>query len=174
MEGIHLSFDNNNRMVVLDALHHWVHKGYVYEITTENLDMDTNEIDNILIKTGTQPMHFFFEATAFGGRVEIYMFEDTVVSANGTEVTPFAFNREYSIATDAKFYTGPTITSDGTAFPKREILAFAQGSGAVNASVRAGAEILLAKNKNYLLRFKSTADNVIMSNSMLFYSKPII
>lgn len=68
----------------------------------------------MLVKTGAKPIHVRF--SSFTDKlISVRLFEDTVVSADGTPRSVINRNRTSTNTAAAQIFQDPTITSDGTA-----------------------------------------------------------
>jgi len=163
---------------VADILHGLVHMGCVFEATAEsvNATFDTDTNVDIVIETGDKEGHFFWEASAAGGRVEVLMYQGpTVTDATGTAITPYNKRKASAITIGTTFLLNPTVTATGTQTePKKQIFGSTTGVGRVVASTRGDVEINLFPNTKYLLRFTAKADNILMSATMQIYERTVI
>lgn len=156
---------------VILSLNEAISKNHVFKLVDEGrmfrnfhkFDLLDEGIGNILIKTGAKYTKVFLDAQGNGDcLVEIY--KDTTVSADGTPMSAGNFNFNSSNTPVTTWFTGPTITADGTYIAQTYILG---GSGVVTPSATKaaasmeGLDVILEPNTNYLIRFTNEAERTI-------------
>jgi len=132
----------------VDYAHHEIHSGSHYFVKNW-MDLTNGQVFNFLAVTSnsTSWAHMLF-AFSFEAEAHINIYEDSVVSANGTAVTTRNRNRNSNNTSGLLLYHTPTITDVGT-----EIEAYKVGSGkGVGGEVRGNAELVLKQNTNYIIR----------------------
>lgn len=163
--------NGNGESIVMDYTTHNVHYGKVRGFYNEDTDLDTGENLDTLIVVGSRPIHIVLDLTAFGGQVIAEIYEDTVVSDNGTQLRASRFNRILNVPYEYKVYTGPTVVNPGELFVKRRVLAYAQGSGGITSQVRGATERLFKPYTNYLIRQTAVSDNIALTLVGIVYEE---
>jgi hypothetical protein len=117
-----------------------------------------------LIKTLATPKFTLYEldVTSDSSPLIHDLYENTVVSANGTQVTPFNNNRTSSTTASTLLYQNPTITSNGTLL----LADLVAGGKSVGSQDTGEFRIIFNPSSNYLLLVTNnsgvTADVVIL------------
>lgn len=137
-----------NAVNTVDYAHHEIHGGKHFFVKNW-IDLTNGQVLDFLFVTADtlawahMIVHFNFQAEA-----NVAIYEDTVVSANGTAVTSYNRNRNSANVAGALVYSTPTVTSVGTL-----LSAYKAGSGkAVGGEARGSAELVLKQNSQYLIR----------------------
>jgi len=158
--------DSSGGIVIISSAHFAVHRGALFGLTDLVPDLDTASQD-YLIKTPDSEsieLHFQFSVESTG-RCNVFIFEDTTVSADGVLMTPYCKNRIKDTPPVGEFYKGPTVTDDGTQL-------FGRGAGSATVfpgSVRQDVEWIFKRNTNYMVRVTSLANDVAFSIEMEYY-----
>lgn len=162
-----------SNICVTDSVEKAINEGKLFYCYFENLDSDTDENTDLLIKVGANSLHIVFTLDVTGGRTEALIYEGSTVSANGTPVTIENFNRNFDGITVplTTMFIGPTITAIGTEFVKRQAFASASGHADISSAINTGAKRIFKANTNYILRITSKADNCLL-NVVATFSEP--
>lgn len=150
---------HTHQLTTVDEAEHQAHNGQVY--TTDYLDdsVDNDASLDILLKNDGINTHLVL-AVAVGGDAKVFLYEDTTVSADGTQLTPHNLNRTIEDQSSMSVYHTPTVTTVGTQIKQVFVVGGAGGNsvGSVGAGpARPGTELILKKNTNYLLRITNVA-----------------
>lgn len=159
--------------VTLEWMHFLSHRGRIFGFSFEDLDLGTAETDYILMRTGDEPVHTFFQASATGF-LKIELFEDAVVSNNGTTLPILPYSRlpnSYQFGMTA--FTGPTVTSEGTLIGKRRILGHTQGASSAAVAISDAVELVLKPNTNYLVKNTTTTASTALTLVGVFYDEEV-
>jgi hypothetical protein len=118
--------------------------------------------------TNTIEIHVIFEIDADHGG-ELYVYEDTTVSANGTEVTIINNNRRSSTQSLTSVYEDPTVTTEGTL-----IFSERKGTSAVSdvdlgEFERDDEEMVFNPRMKYLFKFIPLADGTNITFELNWY-----
>lgn len=139
--------------VVIDGAHHELHEGNMFEISGA-ATLASGAVLNVLIDltANTVPPHFIFSFRSTG-EMNVQLFEDVVVSANGVAIATINRNRLSNNLSQTKAYTAPTVIATGTLLTSAHL-----GSGNnTGGESRANNEWVLAHGKKYLIRITSEA-----------------
>jgi hypothetical protein len=90
--------------------------------------------------------------------VEIKLYEDPTITANGTPLEIYNNNRNLPDGTTYKIFLVPTISDNGTILPRGNRLRGAKNE-MVNVSDR--SPYILAKNKGYLIEVINNTTNTV-------------
>ena len=147
--------DSTDRSVGIDTDHDKIHNGERFTIFNESVLASAGILNILLVVPASVQTHLILTVSGTLGGV-VRVFKGTTYSATGSAVTKFNKNDAYPTATGSSlFYTGPTITADGTQFAG---LNFASGKNAgSDASFK--AERVLGPDLTYLFRIVSDDNN---------------
>jgi len=123
------------------------HEGKVFSVGQFDATLSNDASLNLLIRVQDNPIYASFGAQMVGDG-ELFIFENTTVSANGTPITAINLNRMSALVSTALFSNAPTITGDGTEIKHRVLTGDKEDEG-VSA---AGAALIMAPNTFYLMR----------------------
>lgn len=155
-----ITFDNISGSISTNPIQHVrVHTGVTFQASyksPEGGDIGDNSVLNIFIQTGVNFNHFVFSTTS-GGTSELFIFEDTVVSADGTPLAVWNMNRPKSIVSTSQVSHTPTITSDGTRIHNSLMPGGTGNNRLPGGTARPGTEWILSPNTNYLIRIVNRA-----------------
>lgn len=155
--------------VFIDYDHHQLHEGetFRYGFYTASLGNGANKdirivVPNIALGGATAVQkcpHFRFEViSSVGGVVTIT--EATTFSANGTQRTPVALERNGTYVPKLQLWEDPTVNALGSQIYIGLLTASKQSAGAIMSSVN---EFVLKNNTSYNLRFTSAgASNQVL------------
>lgn len=162
-----IKIDETTRILeIITDEHHEVHAGSHYFIK-DFTDLGNGATQDILIVTPDETAwaHLVLAVT-HELEASVQFYEDTVVSANGTEQTIFNSNRNSSNTAGCKIYEGPTVTTVGTLLEQDQKGSAKKFGGAG----RSADEIILKQNTNYLLRTTNqTASDNLVNWELVFY-----
>lgn len=99
-----------------------------------------------------------YEVLVDGAPGYFYLYENPVVSDNGTEFTNYNMDRNKTNVTSLATYFDPTVTSVGEQIDHHYITADFKGGG---HGENGPPVIILGNGKNYLLRFSNDSGGVI-------------
>lgn len=103
---------NEEIIINREIVHEKIHEGEFFSAGVFNSALGAGATLNVLIQTGTLPMHVRFASSA-SQAIQVLLFEGTTFSAAGTAVPAVSRNRVHSVAVGATITQGPTITLDG-------------------------------------------------------------
>jgi hypothetical protein len=132
----------------VDYAHHEIHEGSHFYIRGWS-DVAVTTTD-FLVRTAdtTKWCHTVWDF-ATEGEFEFELFEDTVVSADGTSIAAFNNNRNSSKVATLQAFASPTVTTPGTS-----IWMGKTGTGRnAGGDNRADSELVLKQGTDYLFRF---------------------
>lgn len=163
-----IATNGDGEAIVLDAVTHYVHSGFMRGFYNEDVDLDTGENLDTLIVIGSKPVHIVLDLQAFGGQLVASIYEGCQYSATGTQLRTSRFNRVINLPVEMMVYTGPTITNVGDEFVRRRVLAHAQGNSGITSSVSTGVGRVFKPYTAYLLRQTAVSDNISLTLVGLF------
>jgi hypothetical protein len=167
------SFDRFHwAQTVIDAEHRLVHEGLLYSSDPIATGVANNGSADYLmtVPEGVFPHVRVAKWSSSDGPGQVYVYEETVVSANGTEENTFNRNRNSSNNSASQLYRGPTISTLGTLISTAFIPAVSSGFFAGAAAVFGddpGEEWVLKPGSNYLFRFTNTSGGAVTINLTL-------
>jgi len=131
---------------------------------------------DVLIKTGNKvltlrDMSVNVNKNAASGTTEAMLFENTTVSANGTEVFPFNNKRNSILTFGNNIYTMPTITANGSKLI--DYLVHSDWETYISPSYTTPYQIILKPNSNYLFRvYNNMQQSLDITFYLFFYTEP--
>jgi hypothetical protein len=160
----------DDAIVTIDTTHHEIHEGHGYAFHVENLTPTSGVTQYIEIASGAKQPHIFLDFEAIGGLCKIQMFEGGTVLTAGTVITSYNRNRPLASVHSAllTIRQGSTVTTVGSVFATRTILASATAQGKVTSAVREGAERVWNANTTYLIGITPLAASMIWTADGLF------
>ena len=153
--------DTLGYFVEMNLWHHRVHEGELFNVDDYNIIASGNNRD-ILIITGSKEVHINYSISS-RFKCEIYIYEDTTVSSNGTVKTIFNMNRVSANTSLTTCYFTPTIISLGT------LISMHFKDVGVITDFGLGEEYILKPNSKYLLRVSSLDNNNNACTYLNFY-----
>ncbi len=122
----------------------------------------------ILTQTGANKIKAVFEFESEGAG-DVFFFEETTVSANGSAATIFNMNRNFANLPLTTVFMGPTITGDGTLLDAGLIPGDSK-KGTFGGNVRGGV-IILKPNTKYLCRVTNVSGATASYVLRMFFSE---
>lgn len=144
-----------NRVISTSATHNEVHVGGTFNVSS--VFTGTAAVDILIDATAaTTSLHANFGIDSDQAATTT-LFEDVVVSANGSSVPVVQLNRDSANTSNVTAFSGPTITSPGTTLrtvftPTGVGFANGGGTGSTDGPTRGGTEWILSAGKKYLFR----------------------
>ena len=144
--------------------HHQLHEGEMFRwsVYTASLGSAANKdirivVPNISITANavTQCPHFRLEFISSAGGLA-YLYEGTTFTANGTQRTPIAMERNGTYTPLLQIHEDPTVNAVGTVLWQGLLLASKVSAGDTNDSAM---EFILKNNTSYLVRFTSAGNS---------------
>lgn len=146
-------------MVNLDAVHHRVHNGEMFQVDLVDLVLAD---DGVLAMLVTVPeggsAHMRFAAQA-GGDAHIELFENPTVTVVGSAAAEVNRNRRSALTADVVVTTGPTTTADGTALASL-VIGGGSGGNSAGGGVDSFEEWVLKADEQYLFRVTNVAGGI--------------
>ncbi len=146
--------------------HRLIHDGMLFSGVDRFTGLANAASRDYLLKVpaATYPHLREVEWSLSDGPCDVYIYEGTTVSADGTEVPVGNNNRNSTNAALLGVYHSPTITDIGTAFPGPRYIPAAgapgnQSAGSLTSSL--GEEWILKPSTNYLLRVTNNSGGAI-------------
>jgi hypothetical protein len=153
------------------------HAGQAFTFTHLDEGVANNASSDTLIVTDGFQSHLTFSA-AGGGDIYVEIFEDAITSSTGSGLSMFNVNRNSILTPKSQAFHLPTITSTGTLLKKIFVPGGSGGrsSGSIGAGpVRDGAEIILKKYTNYLIRITNKSGQAkTISGDFILYERNIV
>lgn len=167
---------SNVNSVVLDYIHNTVHHGDYYQIGYYAAGVLNNANIALLIKNGIKPIHCVIAGSS-GGDAIINVYEDPTITTNGTRIEAYNQNRSSTNIASGSYYHTPTISANGNnAVPPNVYIPGGSGGNSFGGSgggpVRQGAELILAKNKNYYIVLQNIAGTAQKLNILVGFYEP--
>lgn len=153
--------------------HIMIHQGKAFTRSDLHESFASLAVHNHLIVVGANPIHLrqlILETDNAPILMEYY--ENTTVSANGTEEVIGNNNRNSSKVTTTSFFSEPTVTADGDFMGVTLIPTSAKDSGGVG--ILKGGEWVLKPNTNYLIRITNNSGAAVDYGLTLFYYEPAL
>ncbi len=141
-------------LIITPALQEHGHEGELFTTGSTNLALGAGANIDILFRTGANEVHIQASGQA-SQSVEAQMFEDVVVSADGTPLGISPRNRIVVKTPLSTAFLGPTITDFGTPV----FAGYIQGGTNNNSqggSLQGFSEWILKPNTNYLARLANS------------------
>lgn len=136
---------------VIDAYHARIHAGQTF-IHSGKYSIANGASRDILIVVGAgEYPHIRHSMLTDDTPIDILLYEDTVVSANGTALNVYNCNRNSATASGVNLYNTPTITTLGTLIKTSVIVTGGNKTGGTLA-LDPNFEMILKPSANYLLR----------------------
>ena len=143
------------RIATMPYQHAVIEDGKVFQHIDRH-SITNNGVFNYLIKTPASPAHvelLRLAATSKSSPVYVDLFENGVVSANGTSESLFNLNRQSTTAPQTLLYMAPTVTSDGPSLMQGE----STGDKNVGGLVDWDSRMILKPSTNYLVRYQNVS-----------------
>ena len=164
----------SNIPVTIDYDHHQLHEGetFRWSVYVTSLGSGSSKdirivVPNITIVKGAvqQCPHFRFEVIG-SAQADVFLYEAPTFSANGTQRTPIAMERNGTYTPALQIWEDPTVTAVGTQLYRGLILANKNAAGNTETSV---IEFVLKNNTSYLYRCTSQSNGNIILMRLVFY-----
>ena len=150
----------------LELAHHRIHEGNLFHVNVINTNLQIANPKYFLfvsppqdpILTDTTKVHLIFRVSANPG-ILLELFEDSVVSNNGTATPIINHNRNSTTPPLGKVFENPTVVSEGIRIYV-ELVGTATIGGMSISADRNEDEYILKVQTNYLLKITPLADGV--------------
>lgn len=126
---------------------------------TDRHSLSNNQIFYYLIKTPASPAHVELlrvGCASTSSPINIDVYKDGIVSANGTAETLWNSNQQSSVAASTLLYVSPTVTDDGVNFISL-VNPGEKSIGSALTTLTDGDRIILNHSTNYLLKFENVS-----------------
>ena len=161
--------DRDGRYVPVIAEEHTrIHESKGFTLTGKRTVASGSRI-NILIKNpaGNFPHFRFYAFASEKAPADIFLYEGTTVSVDGTELTPRNNNRNSSNVPNITLHETPTITDDGEEI-EYSLIAGGKHTGGTAESIT--VEWILQPDQNYLLRYiNNSGQSSLVGFHIFFY-----
>jgi len=159
---------------IIDVVHRHTHDGMVFHTSGKVTGMVDTDVDNFLVKANGGAPHFQrFRITAGRGDIDVQVYEDVVVSADGSALASNNTNRFSSNSAVMTLHSGPTITDDGTLIHTTWLPPTSTGVGQTASGLVGetnGEEWILHASKQYLVRLiNNSGATIAYAYEMLWY-----
>ena len=169
-------FDPGSQAVTVGSIEHrMVHEGRLFGITLPFAALASGASLDLLgvVPAGVAPNFRSWALSLSGGPGDVFLYEDAVVSDNGTLLTPLNHNRSSSRTPAMQLYQAPTVTSVGTPIVNQEYVPAASNNQAGLGAAGSFEEWDLAPGKTYLFRYTNNDNGPVDgSASFSFYEPP--
>lgn len=150
-------------VTTIDEQHRLIHEGMVYTCVDRQTSVANGaNADWLLITNGAYPHFRKMHVALENADADLYLYEDTEVSGNGTEVTPRNNNRNSTRVSNTQVFSGPTVTDVGDTVLDQLYIPDTGGFFATAAQGEdIGEEWILKPNTNYLIRLTNNSGGAI-------------
>jgi hypothetical protein len=159
--------------IFMDFDHHQLHEGetFRWSVFVSSLASGVSKDIRLVVPNiaGTNTVgkcpHFRFEAIAdsYG---QIFLYEGTTFTGNGTQRTPIALERNGSYTSKLEIHEDPTVNATGTLIWQGVNFAAKNASGSMDTSLN---EFVLKNNTSYCLRYTSLTAGLKVLLRMVWY-----
>ena len=146
----------SHSVTTIDENHRMIHDGFWFELFQEDVALLNGASVEVLLSVpaGTFPHFQELELDTDGGPVRVFLYENTVTSADGSELTWINKNRNSNNTPDTQVFVSPTITADGDLLKRKA----APNSGPLTVFNQSqGGEWVLAPSTKYLIRITNAS-----------------
>lgn len=156
--------DDFEGLIGIDLPHHEIHEGNYFSATSvaASAIADNAKISFYVSVPSDKKAHSVFIA-ACGGDALFYLMSGCTVSAKGTAVSSYNWNRSSSRTAGVSVWNTPTIGYSGTTFFQSYLPGGAKSS-AVGGTVNGRQEIILAPGVKYLMMLQNKAGGAKMAS----------
>jgi hypothetical protein len=165
----------DDALVTIDTFHHETHNGNVFAFHVENLSPTSGVAQYIDISSGSEPPHIFLDFEAIGGLCKIQMYENGTILTAGTVINSYNRNRikapNHSALTTIR--QGSTVTTVGSIFATRLILASSSNQAKVTSAIREGAERVWAPSTVTIIAITPLAASMVWTMDGLFEEESV-
>ena len=147
--------DLSEALVFVEKRHQRVHVGKAFSCSHLSSSVANGTNLDVLMKTGAYTVHLVYTA-AVSAEFEIRLYEDTIISSDGTFLPVLNKNRGSVNTTTLLAFLGPTVTGIGTEL-RVNLLPGAQKDKEVGAILGEFPEYNLKPDTNYLIRLSNTS-----------------
>lgn len=158
-------------LVQLDSTHARIHEGIYYSIGFTIPSLANGVSQNCLLKTKDNEIHLRPSAV-MGGDARFFIFEGTVVSANGSASTAANRRRESSSTHIVEIFNGATVTDDGDLLDEHLLVGGTGPAQSIGGASELISEWVFKPNTNYLLRLTNISGASQPSNMHLDFYEP--
>lgn len=159
----------NGALVAIDTVHHYIHRGRLFEGSVYAASINNAANFEILIRTGNIIPHLR-HAVAAGGTCRIRLYEGVHVTANGTALGAFNRNRNSSRTAITSLFTGPTVNDYGTQVSDSAVIGSSGFAGVIGGSLSPFEEYDLAPGKDYILQLSNVSGGAVAAAvNLIFY-----
>jgi hypothetical protein len=162
----------SNLPVVIEYDHHQVHEGETWRWSTyvTSLNSGNNKDVRIVVPVISAPIvagapHFRFEVIC-DALSDVYLYEGTTFTGNGTQRTPINLERNGSYTVKMEIWEDPTVNVIGTQLFRGVTFAAKNNSGGID---QPGFEFVLKSNTSYNFRVTSGTNALKVLIRFLWY-----
>ncbi|MFO7814989.1 MAG: hypothetical protein R6V14_04545 [Halanaerobiales bacterium] len=145
-------------LIGIDWVHFKLHEGEHYYLR-DYFTLGGRETVNIVIYTGENEAHLLPIITANDGAINVSLYENSIITSNGTEIIYYNSNYNYGDLDGLTIYDGAVVSNFGD-YKGRSYIGSGRTYGGV---IRAENEIILQPNTTYVFQITNqiTNNNVI-------------
>lgn len=156
--------DDFEGLIGIDLPHHEIHEGNYFSATSvaATAIADNAKISFYISVPSDKKAHAVFIA-ACGGDALFFLLSGCTVSAKGTTVSSYNWNRSSSRTSGVSVWNTPTVGLSGTTFFQTYLPGGAKAS-AVGGSINGRQEIILAPSTKYLMMLQNKAGGAKMAS----------
>lgn len=161
----------HNSLVVIDPDHHRIHKGDMFYISGVISALGAGATSYFHGLTDSNIVHFRAASIqADGAPINIVLYEGATVSANGTPLTVYNRKRSSTNTPTMQTFSGPTVTTPGTAIDSGAILVAGPSKQSGVADLFAAEWVLDLSTTSYLIAITNNDVGVVdVYYSFLWY-----
>ena len=161
-----IAIDSTDFVKEIGFVHQLIHDGNGFHLSGKISSLANGSSYNILLNTGNTETHLLvIHMDVTGAPCDIYIFEDTTVSSNGTTLSIHNTNRIKQLPYNGGAYHTPIVTGDGTQIDYHLLNGAKQSGG---SSEVFDFEWVLKPNSNYLCRLMNNSAGSIDAGYELF------
>lgn len=160
--------DRGGRYVpIIEAEHTRIHESVAYTYSSKQTVLNGASLDFlVVVAAGSYPHLRKYTFVSSGAPCDIFLYEGTTVSANGTIQTASNGNRNSSNTSDISVYLTPTVTGVGTQI-HYDLLGGTKQSG--GSAETLPVEWILKPATNYLLRVTNNSGSTVTIGTNFFW-----
>lgn len=164
-----LTDEEEGYLIVIDSVHNEVHEGEMFHTNHIFSSVANGGNADTMLHTLDGEYHTMFSVSV-GGAVDVFLYEDVVVTDSGTAVTSYNMNRTSTKESDLVVTHTPTVSSTGTTLVSKFIPGGSSQQTRIGGDTRTATEWLLKPNTNYMIRINNVSGTTIRASiSIEFY-----
>ena len=153
---------------VIDPEHARIHLGQLFQYKHQFTGIANGANLDILfsVPAATFPHLRKFQVKSSDSPVSVSLYEGTTTTDDGTELTPFDFNRNTGNTPNTNIFQGPTVSALGTLLEDETVAAGKDTAGSTDGLA---VEWDLTPSTKYLMRLTNNAGGLLSANLVLIW-----